>query len=286
MAYTERRERGKGTRYRGIYKAADGRYRTAGTFDTAERALEVAEAAEKHAAALIPGATGGLDPVTRATRTIKEYAPIFLRHHQVEGNTKDTYADTLRLHVIPFLGACRLAEADRTVARNYVTALQEAGRSANIIRQTKVVLGAMFTMAVSEGYLDYNPFHDLKIPRVPGRPAIKVTTTEQFLKVRGCLPTGPASATVTAWPPRNGPPARTSPCTDTAAGPRELTRPAPSRELRASSARLARSLYCAERSRRTLRTHFPPTWERAAVMANRAHRVLAIWRMRVRHSPA
>ena len=40
MAYTERRERGKGTRYRGIYKAADGRYRTAGTFDTAERALE------------------------------------------------------------------------------------------------------------------------------------------------------------------------------------------------------------------------------------------------------
>jgi len=75
------------------------------------------------------------------------------------------------------------------VARNYVTALQEAGRSANVIRQTKVVLGAMFTMAVSEGYLDYNPFHDLKIPRVPGRRAIKVTTTEQFLKVRGCLPT-------------------------------------------------------------------------------------------------
>jgi integrase len=197
MAYTERRERGKGTRYRGIYKGADGRYRTAGTFDTAEHALKVAEAAEKHAAALIPGATAGLDPVTRATRTIKEYAPIFLRHHQVEGNTKDTYADTLRLHVIPFLGACRLAEADRTVARNYVTALQEAGRSANIIRQTKVVLGAMFTMAVSEGYLDYNPFHDLKIPRVPGRRAIKVTTTEQFLKVRGCLPTRAAQVLAT-----------------------------------------------------------------------------------------
>ena len=75
MAYAERRERGKGTRYRGIYKGADGRYQSAGTFDTAERALEVAEAAEKHAAALIPGATGGLDPATRATRTIKEYAP-------------------------------------------------------------------------------------------------------------------------------------------------------------------------------------------------------------------
>jgi hypothetical protein len=32
---------------------------------------------------------------------------LFLRHHQVEGDTKDTYADTLRLHVIPFLGGCR-----------------------------------------------------------------------------------------------------------------------------------------------------------------------------------
>jgi len=40
--------------------------------------------------------------------------------------TKDTYSDTLRLHVLPFLGGCRLAETDRTVARNYITALQEA----------------------------------------------------------------------------------------------------------------------------------------------------------------
>jgi hypothetical protein len=32
MAYAERRERKKRVRYRGIYKAADGRYRSAGTF--------------------------------------------------------------------------------------------------------------------------------------------------------------------------------------------------------------------------------------------------------------
>ena len=189
MVYVEQRERNKGTRYRGMYKGADGRYRSAGTFSTPERALEVAQEAEQHAAALISGAIGGLDPATRATRTIEDYTPIFLRHHQVEGNTKDTYEGTLRLHVIPFLGSCRLAETDRTVARNYVTALQEEGRSANVIRQTKLVLGAMFTMAVSDGYLDFNPFHDLKIPKVPGRRAIKVTTTEQFLKVRECLPT-------------------------------------------------------------------------------------------------
>jgi hypothetical protein len=54
--------------------------------------------------------------------------------------------------------------------------LQEGGRSANTIRQAKVVLGAMFGMAVTDGYLDYNPFHDVKIPKVPGRRSIKVVT--------------------------------------------------------------------------------------------------------------
>jgi integrase len=191
MAYAERRERKMGIRYRGMYKGADGRYRSAGTFSSEKRALEVAEEAERHAD-VVAGAAGGLDPGTRATRTIKEYVPLFLRHHQVEGNTKDTYADTLRLHAIPFLGGCRLAETDRTVARNYITALQEAGRSANTIRQAKVVLGAMFGMAVADGYLDYNPFHDVKIPKVPGRRAIKIATPEQYAKVRACLPTKPA----------------------------------------------------------------------------------------------
>ena len=116
----------------------------------------------------------------------------FLRHHRVEGNTRERYADTLRLHVIPFLGGCRLAETDRTVARNYITVLEEEGRSANTIRQAKVVLCAMFGMAVADGYVDYNPFHDVKIPKVPGRRAIKVATPEQYLTVRACLPNKPA----------------------------------------------------------------------------------------------
>ena len=49
MAYADRRERNKGVRYRGMYKAADGRYRSAGTFSTEDRALVVASEAERHA---------------------------------------------------------------------------------------------------------------------------------------------------------------------------------------------------------------------------------------------
>src|SRR6266702_754921 len=53
----------------------------AGTFSIEERALAVALEAERHAAEVAGGAAGGLDPATRATRTIAEYAPLFLRHH-------------------------------------------------------------------------------------------------------------------------------------------------------------------------------------------------------------
>ena len=47
----------------------------------------------------------------------------------------------------------------------------------------------MFGMAVADRYLDYNPFHDVKIPKVPGRRSIKIPTQEQYLRVRACLPT-------------------------------------------------------------------------------------------------
>src|SRR4029077_10070264 len=78
MAYAERRERQKGVRYRGIYKAADGRYRSAGTFNTEERALAVALEAERHAAEVAGGTAGGLGPGTRARGTAQGDAPPLL----------------------------------------------------------------------------------------------------------------------------------------------------------------------------------------------------------------
>jgi hypothetical protein len=52
MAYVNKRS-GKNVakRFTGLYKAVDGTYKSAGTFDTEERALEVAQAAERHASA-------------------------------------------------------------------------------------------------------------------------------------------------------------------------------------------------------------------------------------------
>jgi hypothetical protein len=59
LAYVQQRKYNKGIRFRGMYKGTDGRYRSAGTYDDAEKALKVAEEAERHAAELIGGVIGG-----------------------------------------------------------------------------------------------------------------------------------------------------------------------------------------------------------------------------------
>jgi integrase len=192
VAYVQRRKTKNGAvSYRAFYKTADGRWRSAGTFTDPDRALEVATAAEEHSRGLVEGVPPELDPVTKATMTIAKYIPSFMRHHRVEGNSKDGYASTLRRNVVPFIGGARLAEFSRTGARNYVTALIEEGRSPNTIRKCKVVLGALFAMAVAEGYLDENPFHDLSTPRVRHAGPIEVMTQPQFVKVRKALPNAP-----------------------------------------------------------------------------------------------
>jgi site-specific recombinase XerD len=191
VAYVLRRKRKDGSRFTGMYKTADGRWRSAGTFTGEDRALEVATAAEEHSRALVDGVPPELDAVTKATMTIEKYIPSFMRHHRGEGNTKDGYGSTLRRNVVPLIGGARLAEFSRTAARNYVTALIEEGRSPNTIRKCKVVLGALFAMAVAEGYLDENPFHDLSTPRVKHAGAIEVMTQPQFVKVRKALPNAP-----------------------------------------------------------------------------------------------
>ena len=54
MAYVNKRSGKNGAeRFTGLYKAADGTYKSAGTFETEARALEVAEGAERHARLLL-----------------------------------------------------------------------------------------------------------------------------------------------------------------------------------------------------------------------------------------
>jgi hypothetical protein len=83
VAYVNKRSGKNGVeRFTGVYKATDGSYKSAGTFDTEERALEVAEAAERHAHLRLAETS----PADKATVTLAAYVEMFLSAHDIEAN--------------------------------------------------------------------------------------------------------------------------------------------------------------------------------------------------------
>jgi hypothetical protein len=118
MAYINMRSGKNGAdRFTGLYKAADGTYKSAGTFDTEERALEVAEAAERHAHLQLAETS----PADKATVTLATYMEMFLSAADIEPNSKGTYARHLTLHAIPYIGKQRVAEVSRETIHRLLT---------------------------------------------------------------------------------------------------------------------------------------------------------------------
>jgi hypothetical protein len=127
MAYVNKRSGKNGAkRFTGLYKAADGTYKSAGTFGAKERALEVAEAAERHERLQLAETS----PADKATVPLATYMERFLSAADIEANSKETYARHLTLHVIPYIGKLRVAEVSReTIHRLLSVVLKEEGAS-------------------------------------------------------------------------------------------------------------------------------------------------------------
>ena len=88
MAYVIERASRSGTRYVGIYRAADGKYKSAGTYDSHERAYEVAEDEERHARGFLDETS----PSDKAKMTISEFCEQrFLPYHAITPSTRQEY---------------------------------------------------------------------------------------------------------------------------------------------------------------------------------------------------
>jgi hypothetical protein len=62
--------------------------------------------------------------------TLAEYMETFLGSHDIEANSKETYARHLSLHVVPYIGKQRVAEVSReTIHRLLTVVLKEEGAS-------------------------------------------------------------------------------------------------------------------------------------------------------------
>jgi hypothetical protein len=126
--YVIDRVRKSGVRYTAMYTDENGRYKSAGTYDTDERAQAVAEQHERHVRLRLAETS----PADKATITVRDFGVIFLREHAVEPNSKMTYAQLLNSHIYPYVGKRRVAEIGReTIHRLLTVVLSEEGARAS-----------------------------------------------------------------------------------------------------------------------------------------------------------
>lgn len=182
MASAKRRASGRYTAL--YYPRPGGSQLTAGTYDTYEQALEVAQRMESWKRS---GSTG-LSPEEKATMTIDDYAQRWLQQHRVERSTKDGYSSALRAHILPSLGHVRVGDLQREQVRAFLAGLvDEKGLAPASQKSIRSCLSAMMQTAWDDGYRNDNPARGVRVEK-NSRKKIIVMTTDQFGSVYWALP--------------------------------------------------------------------------------------------------
>jgi integrase len=200
MAYVIERESRSGARFVGMYKAVDGKYKSAGTYDSHERAFEVAAEEERHARGLLEETS----PAEKATMTIADFCERrFLPYHAVAPNTRQEYSYTVKNHIVPYIGHQRISEVNRETFFNLLTKVLPAEEASQVtVRATRKVLSAMCQMALDEGYRNNNPIRTIRIPQAATKP-ILVADHGQWRRFEEALTYPPARLyarlNVTTW---------------------------------------------------------------------------------------
>ena len=198
MAYVIERAGRSGPRYVGIYRAANGKYKSAGTYDSHERAYEVADEEERHARGFLEETS----PAEKATMTISEFCEQrFLRYHAVSPGTRQEYGYLAKNHIVPYVGHLRISEVNRETFFNLLVNVLPAEEASQItVRATRKVLSAMCQMAFDEGYRD-NPIRSIRLKHARAKPVL-VASHDQWRRLEEAM-TSPARLyarlNVTTW---------------------------------------------------------------------------------------
>lgn len=179
-------QRGR-ARFTGMYRAVNGKIRSAGTYDSHERAIEIAAEEEAHAQRLLDETT----PAEKSTRTIKEFGDErFLKYHHSSLATRQGYRYVLENHVYPYIGHLRISEVGRETFYNLLIKVlpSEDGECASrtTVLAARKVLSSLCQMAFDEGYRGNNPVRSIKVPQVPTKPVL-VANREQWARLESAL---------------------------------------------------------------------------------------------------
>lgn len=183
MGWVLEREGRRGRpRYTALYRDRAGRKRSAGTFDS-RRAAE--RAANKQDEKVVDGSW--IDP--KAGRIgFEDYAlDVWLPSRHLEVLTAAGYRSYLRTHFVPFFGQTPIAEILPSDVQRWVRVAFDQGLSPVSIRKYHVMLHSLFSRAVRDRLIAFNPCEATELPKVITKKA-RTLTPEEFEAILGEVP--------------------------------------------------------------------------------------------------
>ncbi|RLV56026.1 site-specific integrase [Aeromicrobium phragmitis] len=179
MAWAEKLPSG---RWRGSYRDASGKTRSAGTFAHKAKAQRAASAAELDARRRLAG-----DPDARK-QTWGQWVDVWWPARDVEESTMKADTHRRRNHLDPRWWDVPLGAITRHDVKAWATQLRTKGLGPESVKRCVHLLSASLTAAVDAEILDSNPAARL---RLPGAPSVveRDLTREEYSAIRAQLPT-------------------------------------------------------------------------------------------------
>lgn len=183
MAFARRRKGKDGSeRFLGIYLDVHGRERSAGSFETSEKAIQAAVRQEERQV------LGQIGDRRLGKQTFGAYVlDTWLPNHVMELSTRQSYTYELKRHIMPAFGTMRMAKIMPGDVRAWVTAMGSAGANPPTIAKCKVIIDAIFTTALNDKITFLHPGKGVEIPTVGTKPR-RIITAGQFDAIYQHLP--------------------------------------------------------------------------------------------------
>lgn len=182
------RQRGK--RYTALYRDAEGKQRSAGTYDTRGEAVKAWKRAE-----------GGLPPplakpvkvypiTAQKRQTVADFSDGWLANHRLEPTTRELYALILRTRILPRFGMKAMTSVTPAEVRAFFRELEAKKVGAATLDKIRVVGSAMYATAINddqEGIFPGNPFYGIKTPPAP-RKHLNIMTRDEYALLLKVIP--------------------------------------------------------------------------------------------------
>jgi integrase len=158
-----------------VWKTSDGAVRTAWVLDYFDqhrkrrlRTFDRKQDAETFQANTRVEIGKGIHIPERESITVKQAGDLWLaecKAEDLEPTTVEQYAQHLRLHIVPFIGATKLSQIGVPTVSAFRTKLREEGRSAAMVKGVLGSLGSLISAAQERGQAAYNPVRELRRTR-------------------------------------------------------------------------------------------------------------------------